>query len=333
MKKYLFYFVCAICFAFTFYSCSVNYDDTVSLKEETNNEIVPGYGEFMLSVENLNSSYLSVVNLNRTRGFWNYAGKNFTETAVDNAGRLLGGHLGKHFGCVVGSITGNPVGSIGGYVVGRWAGRIIGSVVASYGVFCLFKSPHIGNFDGSNSVKVNFYLPDDCEAVDDSIGYYHNLVMSRLSEHNDKYIDSNGNPDFNLIYDDCVMILKEYGIYNEEVSKDLSFKENVMSYAKENFILSRDFKLGNISMELFQTRLVEGVKLRGVSEKEVAAFSEFSIKIAETCIQLPLNKKMEYADELNNAILQSSMDDEMKEELRSTTNMVVNSSICSEEIK
>lgn len=65
----------------------------------------------------------------------------------------------------------------------------------------------------------------------------------------------------------------------------------------------------------------------------VAAFSEFSLKIAETCIQLPLNKKVEYADELNNAILQSSMDDEMKEELRSTTNMVVNSSICSEEIK
>ena len=57
------------------------------------------------------------------------------------------------------------------------------------------------------------------------------------------------------------------------------------------------------------------------------------MKITETCVELPLDSKIEYANGLNNVILSSSMDDEMKEELRSATNLMVNSSICSEELK
>lgn len=333
MKKNLFLLCVCTFFVFTFYSCSVNEDDTVSIEQNSQYEHSACYGEFMLSVDSLNSLYLSGVTYNPTRGLGRYVRNNFSETIADNAGRLIGGYLGKNIGCVVGGITGSPIGAIGGFVVGRWAGRIIGSVVASYGASCLFFSPQRGNLDGSDYIATAYYLPEYCETADDSIGYYHNLVMSKLSEHRELYVDDSGNLDFDLIYDDCVRILKENGVYNEDVSQDADFKKDVISYAEENVALSKEFQSGNISKELFQTKLVESVKSRGLSEVEVVAFSDFAMKITDTCVELPLNKKLEYADGLNNAILNSSMDDEMKEELRSTTNMVVNSSICSEEIK
>lgn len=333
MKKNLFYYVCAIAFVFTISSCSVSEDDTVSIKQNPQYEVTTGYVGFMSSVDSLNSVYLSGITQNQTRAVGKYLRNNFAESIADNGGRLIGGYLGRNIGCVIGGITGSPIGAIGGYVVGRWAGRIVGSVVASYGASCLFNSLVNRNINDSDSFKITYYLPNDCETVDDSIGYYHNLVMSELAAHHEKYVDDNGNPDFELIYDDCVNILKENGIYTKDVSQDVNFKKEVISYAKDNYCLSNEFKCGNISDELFKTKLVEDVKSRGLSEEDIAVFSDYAMKITETCVELPLDSKIEYANGLNNVILSSSMDDEMKEELRSATNLMVNSSICSEELK
>lgn len=337
MKKIFHFYllIVSVLFAFISASCSKNEDDIVLPETSSLYEPSCDYKNFMSSIDSLNNLYLSNVSISQSRGLGNYISNRITENVADNAGRLVGGFLGKHIGCFIGGIAGSPVGAIGGYVVGRWAGRIVGSVVASYGISCyfLYQSRAGGSSGQKDSIDVKAYLPKDCEIVDDSIGYYHNLVMQKLSEHPDLYVDEYGNPNCSLIYDDCVRILKENGIYNEEVSQNLDFKKDVISYINDNIALSKDFLTDKISKDLYNTELINGIKSRGVPDEEVAVFADFAIKITETCVQLPIDEKIEYADELNDAISNSTMDAELKEELRSTTNMVVNSSICSETLK
>ena len=311
-------------------SCS-NVDDDLTDTSQTSNLQSTDYQNFMFRIDSLNAVYQASVLNDPTRGLVQYIANSKIESLADNAGRVVGGYLGRGLGSFVGGIFGSPIGAIGGYLVGRTVGSCAGSILASYGALYLLTRSY--TYVRTDSIKFDCYIPENSPYGSDSLGYYHNLVMVELSKNHVKYIGVGGSLNYELIYDDCVKILRENGFVDEGVFDDETLRKDIIAYAEETVALSNDCKNNIISENEYQLKLKDGMRDRNVPEEDVKIFTDFALKIVDTTALLPTDGKKDYADEVNNIIYDSALDPYVKLELSSTTNMLVNSSICSESIK
>ena len=328
MKKVFYFLTMALCLC-AFSSCSQNDENVVDVKNVPQVKSYE-YQNLMCSIDSLNAAYLSNVPSSSTRGLLGYIFQGGVEKVADNAGRVVGSYIGRNVGCAIGFL-GSPVACVAGYLIGRTVGGVAGSVLASYGASCLFSNTRA--YAVSDSCKFDYYLPVDAATTMDSIGYYHNLAMTELSKNRAKYYDENGELDYELIYDDCVKILKENGFDDNGAYQDADLRKEVISYAKEAVAVSADCKNGKISADEYNTILADGMRKKGVPEEEVVVFSDFAVKVVNTTNYLPLEIRKQYADDVNSMIATSSLESSMKEEMRSTTNMIVNSSICCDNLR
>lgn len=318
----------ALCLC-AFNSCTQN-DENVEAVQEVPQVKSFEYQNLMCSIDSLNAVYLANVSTSPTRGLFGYIFKGGVEKVADNAGRVVGSYIGRNLGCAVGFL-GSPIASVAGYLIGRKVGSVAGSVLASYGASCLFSDTRACT--EPDSCNFDYYLPTDASTTMDSIGYYHNLAMTELSKNSAKYYDENGELDYELIYDDCVEILKEHGFDDNGAYQNADLRKEVISYAKEAVAVSADCKDEKISEDEYQLKLADGMRKKGVPEEEVVVFSDFAVKVVNTTNYLPLEIRKQYADDVNSMIATSSLESSMKEEMRSTTNMIVNSSICCDNLR
>ena len=333
MKKFLFFVISLFTLCF-FVACSnedeCGYYEKISCS--LNNE---NYDLLKKKVDSISNYYLQNHALPQTRkGIVQYYAGKKVQSLADDAGRVVGGCIGKNVGALIGGI-GSPVGSILGCFIGNKAGRFIGSMTASYAAYLIvaeiFNRCNSSTYSTSNSA-VLYYLPDSCSGFNDSIGYYHNFVMHELVRSGDKYVLENGKINYNLIYDDCLKYLVRYGAF-EGCKDELlvayrpDFKHDVVSYVQTTSDLSRNYSEGRISESTYQSRLIGSMDNYNLTDEERLAFSDYAVELAETCLQLSYEANVMYADDLNHMISNSGVSEELKSELRSTTNMVVNSSI------
>lgn len=311
-------------------SCS-QIDDDIVQKNSVPQEVSVEYQDLMFSIDSLNTLYLNNASIASTRNFKQYVANWATEGIADNAGRIVGGFLGRHIGCVVGGALGSPVGAIGGYLLGRRLGAIGGAVLASYGASRWLSTR--ASYVNKSPVIIDYYLPENNVTETDSIGYYHNLLMAELSKNQDKYVTKSGELDYELMYIDCLNVLKSEGVINDEEMNDNELKNEIIEYAKETVALSNDCQNGNISQDEYRSKLVDGMKVRGVSDDDIKIFNDFTPKLINTTNLLPIDLKKQYAEDVNTAIDNSLLAPTLKKEMRSTTNMLVNSSICSETLR
>ena len=170
------------------------------------------------------------------------------------------------------------------------------------------------------------YIPkrDELDTAD-SIGYVHNKVMEVLSSQTEKYISEAG-INYDLIYSDCVNLLKEHGISNDTITTDATFKEEVIQNAKEmaglqNAVTDED------SYNTFRDSMITQVKGCGAPNETVSLFSDYILKVSDVCEKLSDEQQVQYANELFKAIDKSWMTNEQKEEAASSTNVLINSSM------
>ncbi len=338
MKKVLFFVLAIAAVALT--SCSNEEYAEVSenIEKPSAPTYVPpaGYNDFLHSLDSLNALYVPAMSRSIIYELMTYTVNSVQEALADNAGRIAGGYIGKHVGTAVGSVGGLG-GALGGYVIGQWFGRCSGALLASFAFYKMHEKQRKG-FAGrvkasSKSTEIDYYLPKDCISAEDSLGYIHNLVMAKMQERSDIYFDENGTPDYELMYNDCVQILKENGVYDEQTSEDPDFRNEIISYTKEIAELATESFSNQYSIEVYSDKILKGFESRNIPQEEIAIYADYATKMAETCVQLEINDKKEYADDLNDIISASDMPQETKSELRATTNMIVNSSICAEKME
>lgn len=331
MKKVI--FLASLLVLFIASSCS-NYMDNEQIN--SSNEKIStannGYEHFISTVDSINVKYASV-GQSGTRGFLHYTITKKGEKVVDTGGSIVGGWVGKHFGTAVGASFGNPVTAALGYAAGRYVGRAVGGVLASYccHVFACYAATKIFRAKAKDGIlgfadTTMCYIPERNEPdKTDSIGYVHNKVMETLSSQTEKYISEAG-INYDIIYRDCVNLLKEYGISNDTITTDTTFKEKVIQNAKDmaglqNAVTDED------SYNAFRDSMIRQVKGCGAPDETVSLFSDYILKVSDVCEKLSDEQQVQYANELFKAIDKSWMTNEQKEEAASSTNVLINSSM------
>lgn len=306
--------------------------ETGSINKISNKE----YFQFLNVVDSITIKYQhSITDQQRNKNILTYAVNSKFEKLADAGGSVVGGWVGKHLGTMAGASLGNPVTVAVGYAGGRWLGRKIGGVLASYAYDAVkgyaawklasyfYKAPACQ----VKSDSLQYYIPSrDIVSSSDSLGYIHNMIMDSLCMQNEKYYSESG-IDYILIYNDCLGYLKNYGNYDETVVNDTTFRNTVINYAKDIAELAISADNNEITYETFCDKTIEKQQEYGLSKEVTSIFRDYTVKISETCDKLSVEQQRKYADELYYAIDNSELSEMQKEEISSSTNMVINSSL------
>lgn len=285
--------------------------------------------KFLYSVDSIGVIYKVKCDNVVTRGsggrkLFNELGKQ----AVDVAGTFAGRYVGQWVGGSLGSLTGNPGVTILGWYAGRKIGPYVCSALAS-GIASIWLSNEyiienpedikpVGNFD--------IHVYGDLKS--DSIGYFHNVVMCKVVENEDKYID-NGIVDVSLLYDDIISYCAELGYYSEELATDESVKTAIIDLVIELADTAALYETGVISeKELVEKQSELLFSNFSMSDDEKMLIKDFSYKVVVDCAGLTDELINEYAAALNEVIENSSLSDSLKEEVATSAQIAINSTLC-----
>lgn len=335
MKKLL-YFTLSMFFFLSITSCSQSSDLSVIEKDDFMS--VNNYNKFLNTVDSINAKYLLGSTTTRGKDLQHYIHDKKLDKVADAGGSIVGGWIGKNVGLTLGYVTGNPVVGAVGYWGGRWVGRAVGSFTASFIAYKysgsiyhkIFHSPQRAN-DISMAVcdtvpSFVYSASNETPSLEDSLGYIHNQVMEALMLQEDKYV-VNGNIDYEQIYNDCVTLAKQYGIENDTITGSQEYKNAVLDYAKKMAQLTYEACVDTAKYENFYNKAAETLERAKIPEETVSLFKDYVVKVSKTCDNLTEAQQKEYAKELFDAIENSELQKEAKEEVTSTTNVLINSSI------
>ncbi len=290
-------------------SCENTINDMTDTKCEEREDVK--LNSFFLSVDSLNKDYIPYV----TRfdiGKW---GTRFLSAAVD--------------GCtgIVASAATTPLG-----------GTIIGTAASwayeEYLTKCLSKNEGRGTSQNglsyNNNLKINVTPPTTILSGNkenlsfiDSVGYYHNKVLTKLSTSGKLYIDRNGNIDFEELFSDVSTIMNQYGISTENFTKN---KQLAFSSAIENFIKTLDPSDENSIEKSFVAFESERIAL-GLSYKEIHDLKQMCNKITQTVFYLENEETVEYGKKLYNVIEVSNISEKQKQDFKVLDNIIINSKL------
>jgi hypothetical protein len=170
-----------------------------------------------------------------------------------------------------------------------------------------------------------YVFNDDQMTKDDSIGYYHNLVLDDLANSGKKYVTSSDEIDYPSILRDCVAAAKKYGV-NLNISladqqKYVAFSKDVVSSfadcGAEKITINQAFSDINTSFESkFDTKL-------NLDKVEMV-----QNEIVDVLNSIDDEKSVrEYADKVNTILKTANLNPELKNDLRTVTSVTVNSKL------
>lgn len=155
---------------------------------------------------------------------------------ADAAGWAAGAGIGRWAGGAAGSLGGPATAVLGAFVGGR-----VGPYV------CTFLASGTANFLCSRKFLRSVSSDEkDFQFVglvtnEDAIGYYHNIMMTKLNENKNKYVSLSDSVDYGLIYQDIANYLREIGRYDESL-EDSCVKEKIINQIKSICLISEKYK-------------------------------------------------------------------------------------------
>lgn len=296
------------------YNCS--YQEEVFINDTS---IDSGYqvSNFFSAVDSLNLSFPDDYS---TRGsFWSGS----TKFLADAAGSLVGGYAGSTAGLGLGVVTGNPVVGVAGWAVGRKVGSLACAAIFS-GIASYVIDYQVSIDATANEAAICIW---DCNIITiiegeecDSLGYYHNLIMSRITKDHSKYILSDG-INFSLLYDDIIGYCQEYG-FDIQVFRHKVIKNELIHLA---CIAADNSKFAFEEAVLKNCELLQSLQ---VPENRISIYSNLCLTIGRKLSQLSEETISDYSDNLNELIQNSHLDEENVEIIQGTTQILVNSALC-----
>lgn len=266
------------------------------------------------SISNLNTQYPSV----STRGAFR---TNATVALADAAGFAAGGSIGAWAGSVFGSAAG-PWGAIAGHLIGRRVGPYVCTSLASGAA---------GWLCSRLSTRAVAHVDKKFEFVsiisdEDSIGYYHNQMMVKIGNNGSRYINQLGSVNYELMYNDIVSYCREIGQYDPTLENPL-IKSGIINQIKKLCEISKKYEI-NPTNEKFVKEQCEFLKYNcKLSDSEVKLYKDFNVTLYEKCSTVPDNQILNYSRDLNRIIEYSDVSNPVKESLKKSADLTINSSL------
>ncbi len=257
--------------------------------------------------------------------------------AADWAGKVAGHYGGQWTGGVLGAtITGgNPIGVIAGCWIGKKYGATIGGTIASAVVreLCSYQIAVASNMadihnQNPNGVQDFVYNIDLHSGSNDSLGYYHNLVMYKILGTPQKY-ETGDSLNLSLLYDDIVTCIAEL------IGED---KIHLLQQETKEFFLIQTKKFYE-NGELFYNGIITYDEL--LCQNEDILINDFMVdySTAHKCTQLASKVYQEvsglsneqvhsYAIDFQNVVDGSNLCDSDRELVVSNTQILLNSKLC-----
>lgn len=244
---------------------------------------------------------------------------------ADQLGKVAGGWCGKWAGGALGSLTGNPALTVFGVWGGRRVGQVAGAIICSY-----LAQKYLCNKSGMSAKIAQLNLDTSIYVNNDSMGIVHNKIMNLLTKNDSRYTLPNKGINYELIYTDCINLLKQEGIYNDTIANDRNYRLDLISFCKETAPLVTSCYEGKISgndlLENGSKSLKQELK---VSDKDIEELK----RVCSSTINASSSSKSsqninQYSNALSTVIKNSNeLNVKEKEELSSTASVAINSSI------
>lgn len=261
------------------------------------------FTEFLQSVDSLKANYIPIV----TRGDDNSCYVTIADAAGGFVGWLIGGRIG--------------VGKKKGAGYGSSLASAIVEAVLSYQSLIPSNSVALAKRDFS---VISSRYGDD---MTDSLGYYHNCIMVKVTRDREKYI-ANDTVNVNLIYDDVVSYCKDYNLYASKFETP-EIKSDMLTQVDNMCDMLIQCGKGELTQEEFIERQSKYLKrVYRLTDLELDVFKEFIVKETFYCATLDDELLRKYARELDREIHMSNMSDDMKKEISSVSQIIVNSTLC-----
>lgn len=312
-------FACSLVLGIASCSSDVRYDEVepkpVTQIENLSSQDQIAVENLLSSISDLNAQYPSV----STRGAFT---SNAAVGLADAAGYAAGGRIGAWAGSAIGSAAG-PWGAIAGHLIGRKVGPYICTSLASgaAGWLCSKISTRAAT-DVDEKFEFVSIISDK-----DSIGYYHNQMMVKIGNDRSRYIDQLGSVNYELMYDDIVSYCHEIGQYDPSLDNPL-IKSGVINQIRQLCEISKKYEM-NPTDKNFVKEQCEFLKFNcNLSDSEVKLYKDFNVTLYEKCSTLSDNQIVNYSRDLNRIIEHSGVSNSIKESLKKSADLTINSSLC-----
>lgn len=322
-------YTCIVLFSLLLASgCSHNEEPIVPSTSEVSESVNPNsvefetaFEDFIISVDSLNAQYQT--NEASRSNFKHY----FAVSIADQMGYIAGRYAGQWLGGLLGSATANPVGVGIGMLIGRKVGPHIGYALASATADMLYTAKYDKLDERIASLRnIDSIISDNFNNDIDSTGYYHNIVMQKVYQHYGKYIYGN-NVNTRILYEDIVNYYKEFGVYENALSKEIT--RDGMGYQMQKIaVISKRFQADEITEDDLLNQQVQMLVSYRLPAEEINIYKSYTFELAKTCARLSDAQIRRYYYDMNDLINKSNFNDEYKRELRSTTLNITNSSLC-----
>lgn len=281
-----------------------------------------------LKIDSVNAIFSNRIKRNGTRG---YVSSYYLGVGADAVGGFIGGKIFSWAGSAIGAACGNPIVAVGGYLAGRKFGKSAGSAVASIGAAMLIDRYSTRSTSAtppklSESYTVKVENPD---SITD--GELHNLIVAELLNNIDKYIMYNGDINYELMLEDAYDIenrITPYEFYGEY--KSVCMKNTVEQTKKIinlSTLLTKDN--GDFLDKVYENLIPE----LQISKTEFENANLLNRKILNTYIELDSISVTEFSKSIDNIIDSSSLNNSLKSELKSSNNIMKNSTMIWSEVE
>lgn len=170
------------------------------------------------------------------------------------------------------------------------------------------------------------FTNDTGYTVTDSIGYYHNCMMTVLYNNRDKYYTSTGSVDFDLMYQDIVQYLKIIGKYDEALDNAV-VKADIINQIKSICSISEKYQFNPEDDEFINEQCNYLKASCYLQDAEVNLYRDYSVKLYNKCSTLSEGQIENYSRDLNILIDNSNVSLKQKEELSLTADLTINSAL------
>lgn len=266
------------------------------------------------SISDLNAQYPSSI----TRGAFCSSG---AVGLADLAGSAAGKKIGAWAGSAIGSAAG-PCGAVLGYLIGSKTGPYVCTFLASAaaGWICEKLSSRASS-DVIREPSLVYMITDN-----DSIGYFHNKLMVQIGSNRSRYVDITGTVDYDVMYDDIISYCREIGLY-EPVFEDSLVKLAITNQIAQICEISRKYK-GDPTNENFIEEQCTFLKHNcNLSDLDIRLYKEFEVELYERCSTLPDELLVDYSEDLGRLIEESDISDPIKDKLKRSADLTINSSL------
>lgn len=170
--------------------------------------------------------------------------------------------------------------------------------------------------------QVGVIFADRNTSFIDSIGYYHNVVLSEIRSKGKSFVDAEGKIDYKEYFNEIVSVSKKYGIPSGRVddsSDVLKYIDIVIKNLAKEIDIERNDLVSIIFNEAFsdfkyndtQTKLLHNVIDKIIYDDLCVSYEEL----------------ISYGTQVNNIIENSNIDNDIKNVMRVANNLSINSSL------